>query len=324
MQKFKKILIVCPEGAVTGGPEALHQLAAHMNSLGLPAFMCYVPFDKPANAPKPYERYNTQSAPYEDAEGNFILFPEIEPMPALKVKHATAALWWLSLENFLERRHTSKIHDKLRYFKRMVQGRRPLGGASKLKSLLHFSQTEHATQYLRSCGIEPIPLIDSINEDFLTDRYLDRIDHKKNIVLYNPTKGWNVTRDLIAAYPELNFVPVKGLNREQLSERLYEAKIYMDFGHHPGRDRMPREAAMHGCALISGILGSAGNDIDLPIPKTYKLDSATPDFVNNFGELVMDMMQNFPQHYANFASYRKWVQNEPTVFKQQIYDYFCK
>jgi len=324
MKKFNKILIVCPEGAVTGGPEALHQLAAHMNSFGLPAFMCYVPFDKPSNAPKPYVRYNTQSAPYEDAKGNFIIFPEIEPMPALKVKHATAALWWLSLENFLERRHTSKIHDKLRNFKRIDQERRPLGGATKLKSLLHFSQTEHATQYLRSCGIEPIPLIDSINEDFLTDRYLSRTDHKKNIILYNPTKGWKVTRKLIKDYPQLNFVPIKGLNREQLSERLYEAKIYIDFGHHPGRDRMPREAAMHGCTLISGVLGSAGNEVDLPIPKVYKLDSAAPDFVNRFGVLVADMMQNFPQHHSNFSNYRKWIQNEPAVFKQQIYDYFLK
>jgi glycosyltransferase involved in cell wall biosynthesis len=321
-KKYNKILIVCPEGAVTGGPEALHQLAAHMNSFGLPAYMCYQPFDKPANAPSPYERYDTQSAPYEDTEGNLIIFPEIQPMLALKVKHARAALWWLSLENFLERRHTSKLHDKLRYFKRIVQGRRPLGGASKLKSLLHFSQTEHATQYLRNCGIEPIPLIDSINEDFLTDRYLDRIDHKKNTILYNPAKGWKVTRNLIATYPELNFVPVRGLSREQLSDRLYDAKIYIDFGHHPGRDRMPREAAMHGCACITGILGSAGNDIDLPISKTYKLDSAAPDFVKNFGELVTDMMQNFPLHYGNFASYRKWVQNESIIFRQQIFDYF--
>ena len=321
-KKYNKILIVCPEGAVTGGPEALHQLAAHMNSFGLPAYMCYLPFDKTAKAPSPYEHYNTQSAPYEDAQGNLIIFPEIEPMQALKVKHARAALWWLSLENFLERRHTSKIHDRLRYFKRIVQGRRPTGGADNLKSLLHFSQTEHATQYLRSCGIEPIPLIDSINEDFLTDRYLDRIDHKKNVILYNPTKGWKVTRNLIATYPELNFVPVRGLNREQLSERLYGAKIYIDFGHHPGRDRMPREAAMHGCALITGILGSAGNDIDLPISKKYKLDSAAPDFVKKFGELVTDIMQNFPRHYGNFASYRKWVQNESTIFRRQIFDYF--
>ena len=36
MEHYKKILVVCPAGAVTGGPEALHQLTAHMNALGLP------------------------------------------------------------------------------------------------------------------------------------------------------------------------------------------------------------------------------------------------------------------------------------------------
>ena len=65
MQKYKKILVVCPAGAVTGGPEALHQLTAHMNSLGLPAYMCYLPFSETASPPAPYTRYNTQSAPYE-------------------------------------------------------------------------------------------------------------------------------------------------------------------------------------------------------------------------------------------------------------------
>jgi hypothetical protein len=88
MANYKKILIVCPAGAVTGGPEALHQLCAHMNSLGLPAFMCYLPFDQLAYAPKPYKRYDTQSAQYEDARGNLIIFPEVDPMLALKVKRA--------------------------------------------------------------------------------------------------------------------------------------------------------------------------------------------------------------------------------------------
>jgi hypothetical protein len=31
MQQFKKILVVCPADTVTGGPEALHQLVAHMS-----------------------------------------------------------------------------------------------------------------------------------------------------------------------------------------------------------------------------------------------------------------------------------------------------
>jgi hypothetical protein len=323
MIQFNKILVVCPAGAVTGGPEALHQLVDHMNHLGLPAYVTYLPFDRAVQAPEPYQHYNAPVASYEDILGNLIIFPEVYPMLALKVKHAQVGMWWLSLENFLERRHLWPLRDKIRYFKKALKGSRPWGGAKNLRNLLHFSQTEHATQYLRSCGIEPIPLIDSINEGFLTDKYLDKVTHKQDIILYNPGKGKKVTEALIAAFPQWQFMPLKGFNREQLSEKLYAAKLYIDFGHHPGRDRMPREAAMHGCCLITGILGSAGNDVDLPIPKKYKLDSSQDNFVKTFGELTADVMNNFSEHWAAFSPYRKWLQDEPRIFKKQIADYFC-
>ena len=319
---YKKILIICPAGAVTGGPEALHQLVAHMNDLGLKAYICYLPFTQTTITPQPYEHYMTQVAPYEDAPGNLIIFPEVYPMLALKVKHAQAGIWWLSLENFLERRHVSCLYDKIRYLKRIIQGRRPWGGARALKKLLHFSQTEHSSQYLRSCGIKPIPLIDSINEDFLTDRYLDRIDHKQNIILYNPSKGWKVTHKIIEAFPQWKFEPLKGFSRAQLTEKLYQAKLYIDFGHHPGRDRMPREAAMHGCCLVTGNLGTAGNSIDLPIPSQYKLDSNSPQFIKQFEEIAFQILEDFPRHHAALNPYRKWLQDEPRIFKRQIKDYF--
>ena len=320
--RFKKILVVCPANTVTGGPEALHQLVNHMCSLGLSAAIVYYPFDKEFATPLAYQDYGVPVEKYADEEGNIIIFPEIYPYLALKVKQAKAGLWWLSLDNFLEKRYLSPLRDGFRYFKKVLKGERPLRGAKDLKNLLHFSQTEHSTRYLVECGITPIPLIDSINEGFLTDRYLDKTDHKQNRILYNATKGKNITEQLIAAYPDWEFVGLKGLNREQLSEKLYHSKIYMDFGHHPGRDRMPREAAMHGCCLITGILGSAGNDVDLPIPSLYKLDSRDALFVEKFGDLAADIFKDFDKHYQGLDSYRKWLQNEPSVFKQQIADYF--
>ena len=323
MNKFKKILVVCPANMVTGGPEALHQLVAHMRSLNLPASIVYMPFDQAAEPPNPYKKYNVPISRYGDEVGSLIIFPEVNPSLAMKVKNAQAALWWLSLENFLERRHVSAFRDKVRYFKRVIKGERPLMGARGLKKLIHFSQTEHSTQYLRSCGIEPIPLIDSINEDFLTDKYLDKTDHKKNIILYNPTKGKKVTASLIRDNPQWKFIPLKGLNPQQLSEKLYDAKLYIDFGHHPGRDRMPREAAMHGCCLITGILGSAGNLVDLPIPQKYKFDSSRADFLEGFKYLATEVMNDFDKHYHAFDDYRTWLKNEPKIFKQQIADYFC-
>ncbi len=322
MKTYKSILVLCPGGAVTGGPEALHQLVDAMREAGLPAFVVYMPQSRHFEAPEPYRKYNAPQAQLKDAPGNLIIFPEVNPADALRVRHADAALWWLSLENFLERRHTSKIHDKLRYWKGVIKGRRPWNGAKGLKSLIHLSQTQHSTDYLRSCGIEPVPLLDCINEEFLTDRFLDKTSHKQDVILYNPTKGKKVTAALIAAYPQWRFEPLKGLNRDQLSEKLYNAKLYIDFGHHPGRDRMPREAAMHGCCLITGILGSAGNNVDLPIPRQYKLDSGQAGFVQDFGVLAADIFQSFERHYQALAPYRAYLQSEPKIFRQQIRDYF--
>jgi|688.fasta_scaffold229870_2 hypothetical protein len=322
ISKFNKILVVCPAEAITGGPEALHQLVDHMNKLGLPAYITYLPFNKKAATPKPYQKYITPYLNYEDTEGNLIIFPEVYPNLALKVKNAQAAIWWLSLENFLERRHISQLYDKFRYLKRVIKGKRPLLGAKSLKHLIHFSQTEHSTRYLKSCGIDPIPLIDSINEDFLTDKYLGSTAHKQDIILYNPTKGKKITAKLIQANSKWKFEPLIGLNREELSQKLHSAKLYIDFGHHPGRDRMPREAAMHGCCIITGVLGSAANDIDIPIPKKYKLDSSLPDFPSRFTKLAQEVIEDFDNHNCDFNNYREYLKSEPEIFRQQISSYF--
>ena len=38
-------------------------------------------------------------------------------------------------------------------------------------------------------------------------------------------------------------------------------QVYIDFGHHPGQDRLPREAVQCGCVVITGTRGS-GNQIN--------------------------------------------------------------
>ena len=306
----------------TGGPEALHQLVQHMISLGLNAYIVYFPFGKIAKTPIAYEKYQAPVHNYEDVLGDMIVFPEIYPMLALRVKNATASLWWLSLDNFLERKNINAIRDTYHLVRAIVRGKKPLFGAKSLRKLVHLSQTEHATQYLRACGIEPIPLIDSINEAYLNDHYLKYKNKKQDIILYNPTKGKKVTNSLIEHFTQYSFMPLIGYTPEKMSELLFSAKIYIDFGHHPGRDRMPREAAIHGCCIITGILGSAGNDIDLPIPNSYKLNPEDHNFYGQFGDLVQSIQTDFDHHFDIFEPYRHYLISEPAIFKQQIADYF--
>lgn len=51
---------------------------------------------------------------------------------------------------------------------------------------------------------------------------------------------------------ELNFKPIINMTRDEVIRELQRAKVYIDFGNHPGKDRIPREAAILGCCAIVG------------------------------------------------------------------------
>jgi hypothetical protein len=322
MQKFKKVLVICPGGVVTGGPEAMHYLTFVLRKLGVNAFIVYTPFTDKFNLTEAYSEMEVPIAEYEDEEGSLIIFPEINPMLALSVKKAKAAIWWLSVDNFLERRHLSQLRDRFRFFKKAVKGERPLGGVKALKNLIHFSQSEYSGKYLQSNGLIPIPFYEPINQQFLRERINPGVAGRVDEILFNPVKGKLVTDALIQKFPNIKFTALKGFDRKALTEKLGKAKLYIDFGHHPGRDRMPREAAMHGCCIVTGILGSAQNMIDVPIEAKYKLDSSTPNFLANFEALVDDIFINFPKHYETFEAYRRLITDEPKRFQTQLEKYF--
>lgn len=322
MTAYKKILVVCVGNMVTGGPEALHHLVHCMRTLGLPAYICYHPFDKSFEVPAAYREFDVAIAPFEDKADYLIVFPEVHPMEALRIRQAQAAIWWLSLDNFLERRHTSPLHDRVRYLKRALQGRRPFAGIQAMKRLIHFSQSHYASEYLKQQDIPCTEFFEPINARFLDPRLDTGAQNRVDEVLFNPSKGMKITQQLMARNPGITFTPLKGFDREQLTKKFQTAKAYIDFGHHPGRDRLPREAAIHGCCLITGQLGSAANEVDIPIPQAYKLDQNSADFIDRFNTLLADIFRDFAQHHQAFNDYRKRILGESAVFEAQIKAFF--
>lgn len=321
-KKFKKILVVCVANMTTGGPEALHHLVHCMRQIGLPAHICYEPFEHAFEVPEPYRNFDISVSTYDDASENLIIFPELYPMEALRVKHADAAIWWLSLDNFLERRHTSAFHDKIRYFKRAVQGRKPFGGMKSLRHLIHFTQSHYAGEYLKQLGIPYYELFEPINARFLDPQLNTGVSNRIDEVIFNPAKGMAVTQRLINANPGVTFTPLQGFNRIQLTEKFQTAKVYIDFGHHPGRDRLPREAAIHGCCIMTGQLGAAKNDIDIPIPDFYKIDQKEANFIDQFNSRLQDIFDNFENHHLAFSSYRNRILSESEIFQNHIKNIF--
>ncbi|WP_227753503.1 hypothetical protein [Ramlibacter aquaticus] len=141
---------------------------------------------------------------------------------------------------------------------------------------------------------------------------------REDVILYNPLKGAPVTARLMAAFPQWTFRPLRGLDRTQLAQAFLGAKLYIDFGHHPGKDRLPREAALHGCCVITARQGSAANAVDLPIPQECKFDVRAPDFVQRFGARVSDLFEHFEAHSRELEGYRATIAQEPLRWREQV------
>jgi len=325
MKNYKKIQVVSLNSAVTGGPEALHHLVHELNSLGIRAEIIYFPFDQDCTVPDQYTDFCKQPGRLEDCIGNLVVFPEILPIEALKIKNADAAIWWLSVDNFLVSKKINSLIDKMHFYQKALRGQRPWGGLNALKNLTHYSQSRYSSEFLQTAGIKFVEVFEPINNRFLTNNS----DHlnartKRNEILYNPIKRFDITSSLIKSFPDIIFTPLKGFTRDELSKKLATSKAYIDFGHHPGRDRLPREASILGCCIVTGQLGAAKNTVDISIPSQYKLDHTSPSFFQEFKILISDIFENTQKHIDLFQDYRSHIISEPIVFKQTLTKLFQK
>ena len=302
--------VVTYSGAVAGGPESLHNLVRVARALGHDAEIVYYPFDRSAVTPTPYAAFKAPIGRLRDEKNTLIIFPETLPMEALKIRFATPAVWWLSVDNFFCRKYGG-LRDHARYWLRVIQKKRPPRGIRALSHIQHFSKARYDRQVLDQYLIPYRNLCSPINDLYISEREISRGRPREDIILYNPKKDHHIAEALARKHPNLTFVPLQGLNRSQLHSTYHRAKIYIDFGRHPGKERMPREAAVSGCCVITGTRGSAANDEDVPIPRQYKHDIDMPGAFDRVAQQIISILQNYERHSVDFESYRTEIIQEP-------------
>ncbi|MDM0075154.1 hypothetical protein QTH90_12220 [Variovorax sp. J2P1-59] len=307
-----KTYVVCPGGVTTGGPEVLHQLVSELREAGRDAYICYFPFGKAFDVPPEYRKYNVLQSKIEDEPENLVILPESGTKISRRIRRASVAIWWLSVDNYYALPNIlSFVPDALT---RMVGGllvRRPL---RLLRPFRHFAQSQYAIEHLRERGIDAEFLGDYLNRAHASLPVKSDEGRRINAIAYNPKKGAQVTRQLIAQCPEWQFVPISGLSASEVNDLLSSTMLYIDFGHHPGRDRLPREAALAGCCVITGRKGAAENSVDIAIPEEYKIDETAPDFVQKFKRVASGVFGEFSNQSERFESYRKSISGDRLRF----------
>jgi hypothetical protein len=298
-----KIYTLCPAFSVTGGPEAVHQLTDMLRRFGHDARIVFLPFN-PDPTLLEYAAYDIDySNEIEDDTGNVLIALEVMPNELFKYKRIQKAIWWLSVDNQFKH-EAEKRFDWEKH-----------GG----EGIHHFAQSYYAYNYLLEQGVTEPKFLSA----YLHQRYLKpmRGIKKKNQVAYFAKKNRGVVEDVVAASPDVKWVPIENMNTQQVRSLLAESKVYLDLGPHPGRDRMPREAAMQNCCVLVGNRGAAANAKDYPFPEQFKIrqDSLSPIQI---AEIIKSCLWQYEYNVDEFTDYKKWICNQERDMKDKIAEYF--
>lgn len=293
------------------GPELAHQMCHELLLQNRQAWMYYIkspnkePIDIPSN--ERYRKYGTShtlNMAEVEQTGSVIIVPEACATWVFAYQKCKKVLWWMSVDNFI-------INEELVGF--------DIFDSLKQEVSLHLVQSQYAYQYLLQRGISSKDILyvsDYIGENY--GRFQLPETYRKNIALYNPRKGNSqAMQPLIDQTNWLKWIPLRNYTEEEMIALMEISKLYIDFGTHPGKDRIPREAASCGCCIVTNRKGSANFYEDIPIPDCYKINNNPIDYTQT-AQLLLDICMHWGEHNRQFDYYRQSIASEREKFSKDV------
>lgn len=322
-----KIYVACPANTATGGPELLHQLAYELNHLGFNTYMYY--YNRVENKNPVHEAYVSYNNAFVDTiennKNNIIIVPEVRTDLLYQYNKIQKVIWWLSVDNYFSFLNSnSKFKKVIKYilYYLNIYPKAKIYRFGKKEKIIHFVQSEYAKQMLKRKGIDNIfYLSDYLNSLFIECQTINIHNKKENIVVYNPKKGIQFTKSIIRAAKHIKFIPIENMTRTEVADLLSKAKVYIDFGNHPGKDRIPRETAISGCCVITGKDGSAKFYEDVPIESEFKFDAKIQN-IPLIIKKIEDCFENYEVESKKFQNYREIIKKERPKFIEDIKNIF--
>ena len=143
------------------------------------------------------------------------------------------------------------------------------------------------------------------------------VKRKPNLVTYNGAKGqWKIAelRDLL---PDVEFRPIQGMSFDEVCRTLAAAALYVEIGHLPGRDRLPREAALLGTPTVMLARGAGFCWDDFPIGVDYRIPY-TIDWATHMAPVIRSALDDPGATRTAQEPFRAWVSQEKDRYEQAL------
>lgn len=283
-----QFIVLCPGWIKTGGPEALHQLAFHLNES--PGVNCSIYYygKRLRHVIEDYQAiYPVPRTSELHQAGAHMVFPEsFDPKNVPCPEGGTRWVWWLSGNRYYPVNHYVECG--------------------------HLFQSEYARSKLTALGVKGLMLTDYIRDCFVDEPLAPGARYPW--IAYNAAKS-SLGALLLARTGKFTLVPIKNMTAQEVRYTLSRCRMYIDFGTHPGRDRLPREAALSRCLVVTGREGAAGNKLDIPIPAAYKLSIGE---LPQSAQRLQAMMDDYEKNIGDFQAYCNSIHLQKEAFRQEV------
>jgi hypothetical protein len=307
----------------TGGPLAIHQAASKIKAHGGEVGIMYlknrrrhsafevrgemivsqISFLNRLKIHDHLKAFNFPTRQTLSINDHFIV-PETMPDLAYQLRRAgckNVSLWWLSVDNFPLGELNTLQNQRL------------------LRECKHLCQSEYAADFVRRRGALTVSML-SDEIDLPTMKNLPPASERANDLCFLPNKAAGADELLEYLSQKFSLIRLENMDRGQITDTLLNTKIFLDFGHHPGKDRVPREAAVCGAIPVVRAAGAACFEQDVPLPAELLIDSEAffdgPAFVTR-----LETILNRANDYNDIlAMYRTKIELEKQTFTSEIHD----
>lgn len=320
-------IILCPASARTGGPEALFQLSDAMVDSGIDARMWLASeeelamltsaqqqgqgfhntaykLDHRETTIDEYKKYKT--VPFRGwpiPDGAQIVLAEVYIHLLPFFSRSNVLVWWLSVDNAFKALSNINLN----------QLRAP--------NIRHAAQSNYASNFLTGIGIRSTPLTDYT---VTNDTPLQPIGERKKVVAINTspkviTPIDRLTNEIALIDPSIEVRQVNSMSRQDVYELFGAARLFIDLGSFPGRDRMCREALALGANVLISNTGAGGVHNDFLIPDAYR---ASPFNIAEIAKKTVQMTQHPEPHHKSFTDARRKISSERDTFVLEVIQCF--
>lgn len=183
----------------------------------------------------------------------------------------------------------------------------------EVSGLRFFAQSFYAQGFVRQTFGTGAPII----TDPIRIVEVPPVRRRRSVVLYNKVKSWSLLPGVQRLLPDVEFRAIDNMSFQEVAEALATATVYLELGHLPGRDRMPREAAHFGTPVVCLARGAGYCWQDVPLPVEYRVPFRE-GWERGAAAALRRVLDDPVQAATEQEGYRDWVAGERERYEAAI------